>query len=61
MRVFVNGVGTFDEGLVGGGLRLLYKAGSRISGIVAPTASITLEQFQADLAATRLNWFIDES
>jgi hypothetical protein len=61
MRVFVHGVGSFDEGPVSTGLELLHKAHSTDSGVVAPARCVTLEQYQDDLAATKADWRIDES
>ena len=60
MRVFVHGNGAFEEGRVAEGLWLHFKQGSITAGIVAPSASMALEQFQQDLAATRSQWLIDE-
>ncbi len=61
MRVFAHATGMFVEGPVSVGLELLHKAGSTESGVVAPTASVLLNQYQYDLAATRGGWVIDES
>ena len=61
MRVFVHGTGPFQEGPVAMGLELLHKAHASESGVVAPTASVPLPQYQQDLADTRPNWAIDES
>jgi hypothetical protein len=61
MEVFVHGWGRFDEGPVASGLDLLHKAHSPTHGVVAPTASVALDQYQRDLAATRTGWVIDAS
>jgi hypothetical protein len=61
MRVYVHGAGMFVEGPVSAGLELLHKAGSTDSGVVAPTASVPLNGYQNDLAATRGNWVVDEN
>jgi hypothetical protein len=61
MRVFVHGVGSFDEGPVAVGLELLHKTPSTDSGVVAPAVLVPLDQYQSDLAATRADWTIDES
>jgi hypothetical protein len=61
MKVFVHGTGSFDEGVVAPGLELLHKAGTTTAGVVAPTATVLLAQYQHDLAATRTNWVVDES
>lgn len=61
MRVFVHGIGAFEEGPVAEGLSLLHKPGSRTAGVVTPATLMTLQQVQDSLAATRSNWIIDES
>lgn len=61
MRIFVHGDHGFDEGPVSTTLQLLHKLGSTTAGVVAPIVSLTLSEFQADLAATRDEWRIDES
>lgn len=60
MQVFVHGEASFDEGIVGQRLELLHKVPSTTAGVVCPLASVSLQQFQNDLAATRAEWFIDE-
>ena len=62
-RVFVHEVvkGPFAQGPVAKGLELFYKVGNTAAGIVCPTACVLLAQYQADLAATKFNWIIDES
>ena len=61
MRVYVHGIGPFDEGPVSGRLELFYKTTSTESGVVAPTVSVLVTQYQDDLAATRADWTVDES
>ncbi len=61
MRVFVHGVGSFDEGLFSAGLVLVHKIPSTESGVVAPAVSVALSQYQDDLVATRAGWSVDES
>jgi hypothetical protein len=55
------GAGTFVAGAVSADLDLLLKPGTLTAGIVAPTQSVHRDQFQADLAATRNQWSIDEA
>jgi hypothetical protein len=61
MRVFVHGEGHFEEGPVAERLELRYKPDSTTAGVVCPSGSVLLRQFQSDLAATRAQWHIDES
>ena len=61
MKVFIHGTGAFEEGIVSEGLELLHKAGTTMAGVVSPVTSMPLAKYQADLAATRANWSIDES
>jgi hypothetical protein len=61
MQVFALGSGGFDEGEVTQDLELLHKTGTVTAGVVAPTTSIPLAQYQQALAATRPDWIIDES
>jgi hypothetical protein len=61
MSVFVHGTGPFDEGPISSGLDLLHKIPSTESGVVAPSSSVPLNQYQDDLAATRAEWTVDES
>lgn len=60
IKIFVHGSGPFEEGYVTDCLVLWHKPGTSKNGVVAPSAEITLSQFQNDLAATRQNWFVDE-
>jgi hypothetical protein len=63
MAVFVHGQGTgaFAEGVVANGLEMCFKNGTTIAGNVCPTVSVSLEQYQDDLAATQTSWVIDPS
>jgi hypothetical protein len=63
MEVFVHGDGTgrFAEGTVSAGLELCFKLYSINSGVIRPTAIVSLAQDQADLQATRAQWMVNES
>ena len=63
MAVYVhgNGTGPFAEGAVAAGLEMIFKAGSKTSGVIRPVATVPLSQYQANLQATRQNWLNDES
>jgi hypothetical protein len=61
MNVFAHGTGTFDEGEIAEGLELLHKTGTVTAGVVAPTVSVLLAEYQQALAATRPDWIIDET
>lgn len=61
MRVYVHGSGRFEEMNVTEQLTMFLKEGSRSNGVVAPAESIDLERYQANLAATRSDWLIDEN
>ena len=61
MNVFAHGIGTFDEGEITEALVLRHKAGTVTAGVVAPTGSVLLAEYQQTLAATRPDWIIDES
>jgi len=61
MKVYAHETGMFTQGAVSSGLELLLKSDSVASGVVCPTTSVTLDQYQADLAATRTQWIEDES
>jgi len=55
------GEGPFAEGDFGERLRLVLKSGSDERGNVTPAFPIGLAAYQADLAATRGDWSIDET
>ena len=61
IRVFVHGTGRFSEEAVAEGLELLHKSGTITAGVVAPSASVPIAEYQQLLAATRRAWTIDES
>jgi hypothetical protein len=61
MSVFTHGSGAFDEGEITQDLELLHKTGTVTAGVVAPTSSVPLDQYQQALAGTRPDWIIDES
>jgi hypothetical protein len=54
------GQGGFSPAAVGNRLVLALKPGSTTRGNVAPSAVVSLGQFQSDLAATRPGWTVDE-
>jgi hypothetical protein len=56
---FTIGEGPFAEGPVADGLDL--KIDAQKHGVVAPRLSVSLDQYQADLANTRDYWTIDEA
>jgi hypothetical protein len=62
MAVYVHGSSSdqFAEGDVAPGLEMILKAGNKRAGVVRPVATVPLSKYQADLAATRPNWVIDE-
>ena len=49
----------FARGVIAGGLQLRIDAPQH--GMIEPIDVVTIETFQADLAATRERWVIDES
>lgn len=61
MKVYVHGTGKFAEGLVAQSLEMLLKPGSVHSGVVCPTETVSLPQYQSDLQATRADWVDDPS
>lgn len=54
------GEGGFEPGPFAAGLCLALKSHAPVLGNVAPTEPISLQRFQAQLAATREGWIIDE-
>jgi hypothetical protein len=56
---FTIGEGPFSDGPLATGLDLVVDSPEH--GNVVPHASVTLDQFQADLANTRDRWIIDEA
>jgi len=61
MKVYVHGSGGFAEGAVTASLEMLLKPHSLNSGVVCPVATVSLNQYQADLQATRADWVEDPS
>jgi hypothetical protein len=56
---FRTGSGGFQQGAFAAGLELL--PDSPTHGVVRPAQSVPLVQYEADLAATRAGWQIDET
>lgn len=56
---FTTGTGPFQRDLFAQGLELI--PDTSIHAAVAPVATVPLAQYEADLAATRPDWVIDES
>ena len=56
---FTMGERPFQDGVVADGL--LLKQDRPTHGLVVPEQSVSLDQYQADLAATRNEWVIDEA
>jgi hypothetical protein len=61
MKVYVHGAGAFVEGVVAASLEMLLKPHSLDTGVVCPIATVTLNQYQANLQATRAHWVDDPS
>ena len=61
LRCYRLGSGPFAEGALATGLDLVFKPGSTNAGNVVPVASMTVAEFQNDLAATRSDWVVDEA
>lgn len=61
MKVYVHGTGAFAEGVVAAALEMLLKPHGVDSGVVCPIATVSLNQYQADLQATRAHWVDDPS
>jgi hypothetical protein len=57
--VFVFGSGPFQQAVIAKGLELLPDRTTH--GVVRPTNVVPIAQFEADLAATRADWRIDEA
>ena len=55
------GTGAFAPGAIGNALTLVLKNGNPQAGNLVPNLSVHLDQFQADLAATRNQWTVDET
>jgi len=59
--VLGQGTGLFAEGPVAAGLAPCFKSASTVAGEVCPVATVSLNQYESDLAATRMGWVIDPS
>lgn len=55
------GNGPFVPGPLSAGLDLALKPNETVRGNVLPSGPVTVIQFQADLAATRSQWVVDET
>jgi hypothetical protein len=55
------GEGPFTPGPVWAGLELVLKVHDPTKGNVVPNQPVPLSQFQAELAATRASWVLDET
>ena len=55
------GQGPFSPGAVNGRLSLILKEHDSHAGNVVPSRAVSEGQFQADLAATRGEWALDEN
>lgn len=55
------GTGVFAPGAVSNDLSLVLKTGNARAGNIVPNQSVHRDQFQADLAATRNQWTVDET
>ena len=60
---FTLGTGPFESGAISDGLTLVPDSSVEpiAHGVVAPTKKVSLDQFQADLAATEPMWQIEEN
>jgi hypothetical protein len=56
---FTMGEGVFQQAAFSAGLELL--PDSQTHGVVRPAQMVPLEQYEADLAATRTAWQVDET
>lgn len=61
LKCFRVGDGPFAPGVIANGLELVLKPGETDLGNMVPSAAVTVSQFQADLAATRTQWVVDET
>jgi hypothetical protein len=59
LRCFTMGDGPFQHGPMADGLD--FKRDTARHGLIVPNSSVTLDQFQDDLANTRDRWVIDEA
>ena len=56
---FTRGIGPFQRGAFAPGLE--FAPDSKVHGVIRPTQLTPLAQFEADLAATRAEWRVDET
>jgi len=61
LRCYRLGDGAFASGFVADGLKLVLKSGSTMTGNIVPITSVTVAEFQSDLATTRTLWVEDET
>lgn len=61
MKVYVYGTGPFAEGLLTATLEMRLKPHDVDGGVVCPIETMSLNQYQADLQATRTQWAEDPS
>jgi hypothetical protein len=61
LACFKLGDGPFGEGAIYGQLSLILKGHNSRTGNVVPSQGIRVDAFQAELAATRSDWSIDET
>lgn len=59
LHIFSLGTGEFQSGQIADRLQLIATP-QRVHGSIVPDGPVLLKDFQAALAATRLNWRIDE-
>lgn len=60
-RCWRHGNGNFQNGVVNPNLEVQLKPGSETGANVVPSAGVTPADFQAQLAATRADWVVDET
>lgn len=60
LTCFRLGDGPFVPGPLAAGLELAAKPNVTDKGNVVPSGPVTISQFQSDLAATRIQWVVDE-
>jgi hypothetical protein len=60
-RCWRHGEGSFQNGVINANLQLHLKPGGQTGANVVPSAGVTPAEFQAQLAATRSGWIVDET
>jgi hypothetical protein len=58
---FKMGTGSFKTGAMSESLQIVLKPQNSLAGNIVPAASVTIQQFQQSISATRANWTVDES